>query len=185
MVNGTWRLDVDRGDPMGPYLTVMNCSEMAIEAMEKGEKEVETIHRLSIKNNELRIQKKSRVNDVDERYKLNEKIITTISNKKDGSDCKQKSTFVTSEDNGKTSVTIKTIMPTINGLAEVVDARRLETGNVMYQELTITNFDTSVSSTTKRWFNRIGDYTFNEDAVSGAGSGVASTPAANNIAMQF
>jgi len=43
-------------------------------------------------------------------------------------------------------------MPTTNGVAEVVDSRRLE-GGWLYQELGITNLSTGQSAVCRRWFS--------------------------------
>ncbi|GMI47693.1 hypothetical protein TrCOL_g1217 [Triparma columacea] len=149
-LNGAWRLDVQRGDQIRGYLTAMDCSEMAIEAMEKAEKEVDTIHIITISPSSYTIVKKSRVNDMKESFAQNTRCSTHIAISKDGSSTKEKTTYVTSTDD-LTSVIVKSVMPTTNGMAEVVDARRLESG-WLYQELAITNLSTGKSSLTRRWF---------------------------------
>mmetsp|Transcript_18782 Transcript_18782/g.39101 ORF Transcript_18782/g.39101 Transcript_18782/m.39101 type:complete len:192 (+) Transcript_18782:39-614(+) len=150
-LNGAWRLDPGRGDNIRGYLTTMNCSDMAIEAMEKAEKEVDTIHVISLTPTVYTITKKSRVNDLRESFTMNTRCSTHIAITKDGSSTKEKTTYVTATDD-LTSVIVKSVMPTTNGIAEVVDARRLESG-WLYQELQITNLSTGQSSLTRRWFS--------------------------------
>ena len=86
-----------------------------------------------------------------ESFTQNTRCSTHIAISKDGSSTKEKTTYVTSTDD-LTSVIVKSVMPTTNGVAEVVDARRLESG-WLYQELQITNLSTGISSLTRRWFS--------------------------------
>ncbi|GMH66675.1 hypothetical protein TrVE_jg7868 [Triparma verrucosa] len=152
-LNGAWRLEIHRSDSIRGYLGAMNCSEMAIEAMEKAEKEVETVHIITLTPQAYTIAKKSRVNNFKETYRLNQRVVTTIAITKDGMSTKEKTTYVTT-DEGFTTIRIKSTMPTTNGIAEVSDTRRLENG-LLYQELVLTNLSTGASNLTKRWWHPI------------------------------
>ena len=121
--------------------------------MEKAEKEVETIHVINLDPSAYTITKKSRVNNFTETYRLNQRVVTTIAITKDGSHTKEKTTYVTTDDTFS-SLRVKSTMPTTNGIAEVVDSRRLENGG-LYQELVLTNISTGASCVTKRYWHAI------------------------------
>ena len=63
-LSGAWILDKTR-EPwsMKHYLEVMNVDPTAIEAHEKGEKDHDTIHTISMDERRVRIVKRSRVNN--------------------------------------------------------------------------------------------------------------------------
>ena len=63
-LNGAWILDKTR-EPwsMKHYLEVMNVDPLAIEAHEKGEKEHDTIHTITMDHQRVQIVKRSRVNN--------------------------------------------------------------------------------------------------------------------------
>uniref|UniRef100_A0A7S2K335 Uncharacterized protein n=1 Tax=Leptocylindrus danicus TaxID=163516 RepID=A0A7S2K335_9STRA len=150
-LNGVWRLDKSRGEPsMKGYLEVMGVTAMAIEAHEKGEKDVETRNNIELTGSKLRIKKTSRVNNLQEEFPIGQEIIKTLM----GGGDRQKVTRVDSE--GLHHVKITTQMPTMNGKAEVVDIKTLVTEDdgktVLRQDLTIRNVDTGQTKTTERWF---------------------------------
>ena len=151
-LNGGWKLDKTRGEPsMRRYLETMGVSELAIVAHEKGEAEVDTINMIQMSDKRFKIKKTSRVNDLEEEYDIGKETITKLPPTGE----KEKITLVVS--NGPCHVCVSTKMPTMNGLAEVVDVKELmKLDNVhfpvMMQSLTITNMDTKKSSLTKRYY---------------------------------
>lgn len=135
---------------MKGYLEVMGVTAMAIEAHEKGEKDVETRNNIALSAVTLRIKKTSRVNNLQEEFTVGKDMTKTLA----GGGNRQKMTRVDSD--GLHHVKITTQMPTMNGKAEVVDIKTLVTEDdgktVLRQDLTIRNVDTGQTKTTQRWF---------------------------------
>uniref|UniRef100_A0A7S0PHQ3 Cytosolic fatty-acid binding proteins domain-containing protein n=1 Tax=Leptocylindrus aporus TaxID=1398097 RepID=A0A7S0PHQ3_9STRA len=149
-LNGVWKLDKTRGEPsMRGYLEVMGVDGLAIEAHEKGERDVDTLHHILLTGDTYRVKKTSRVNNLQEEFALGKETLTTLA---DGN--RQKKTLVESENN--TTVRICTHMPTVNGAAEVTDVKTLvheDNGRVcMHQELIIKNLNNGKTKVTRRWF---------------------------------
>ena len=147
----------------------MDCSEMAIEAMEKGEKDFPTLHTIQLTEQSYTISKKSRVNDLTESYRLHTDTVTNIIISKDGKS-KNKVTSVSipklsilsptvetdvdgnpipvNPDNlvkqmkENTAIKVITKMPTSNGTALVTDQRELSScGRYLVQVLTVENVE--------------------------------------------
>jgi hypothetical protein len=149
-LNGSWILDKNRGDwSMRGYLETLNVPELAIQANEKGENELDTIHTIEITstktsegikkesgsteedddddeeeeqqhhNNKVKIIKRSRVN--------NDLIVELILGKESieylKPDDRQKKQIATSDD--KTNLKIVSSLLTVNGMAHVTDTKRL------------------------------------------------------------
>lgn len=150
-LNGGWKLDKTRGEPsMRRYLETMGVSELAIVAHEKGEAEVDTINVITMNDTNFKIKKTSRVNDLVEEYEIGKETLTKLT-----PGDKEKWTLVQSE--GPTHVCVTTRMPTMNGLAEVIDIKTLvdidgESSTMMKQLLTITNKDKDKSHLTERYY---------------------------------
>lgn len=142
-------LDKTRGEPsMRSYLEIMGVNVLAIEAHEKGEKDVDTLHHIHLTENSFKIKKTSRVNNLQEEFILGKKTSHALAG-----GARVKTTLVVSD--GLNHVKIDTHMPTMNGIAEVIDVKNLiqEDGNIfLKQELTIQNVDNGNSKTTTRWF---------------------------------
>eukprot|EP00569_Conticribra_weissflogii_P015591 CAMPEP_0171399882 /NCGR_PEP_ID=MMETSP0880-20121228/6910_1 /TAXON_ID=67004 /ORGANISM="Thalassiosira weissflogii, Strain CCMP1336" /LENGTH=189 /DNA_ID=CAMNT_0011914117 /DNA_START=218 /DNA_END=787 /DNA_ORIENTATION=- len=148
-MNGTWILDKSRGSPsMRGYLETMGVTELAIEAHEKGEAEHETIHQIDFADNRFRIKKVSRVTDLDLELTLGEEFRQNMPGDR------VKTVLATSECPGQ-EVRIESRMPTMNGVANVVDVKSLvREGDllILVQTLTITNELTGKQHTTTRYF---------------------------------
>mmetsp|Transcript_10713 Transcript_10713/g.17691 ORF Transcript_10713/g.17691 Transcript_10713/m.17691 type:complete len:189 (-) Transcript_10713:1938-2504(-) len=148
-MNGTWRLDKLRGKPsMRGYLETMGVPELAIEAHEKGEEDHETIHTIEFSDTHFKIKKQSRVTDMGLELKLGEECLANLPGDR------VKTTIATSESPGQ-QVKIVSRMPTMNGMANVVDTKMLQReGNllVLVQTLTIKNELSGKEHTTTRYF---------------------------------
>ena len=153
-LNGSWILDKNRGDwSMRGYLETLNVPELAIQANEKGENELDTIHTIEItstttsegikkesgpieeedddeeqqeqqhSNNKVKIIKRSRVN--------NDLIVELILGKESieylKPDDRPKKQIATSDDliGCKTNLKIVSTLLTVNGMAHVTDTKRL------------------------------------------------------------
>jgi hypothetical protein len=152
-LNGSWILDKNRGDwSMRGYLETLNVPELAIQANEKGENELDTIHTIEItstttsegiekesgsieeddnkeeeeqqhNNNKVKIIKRSRVN--------NDLIVQLILGKESieylKPDDRPKKQIATSDDliGCKTNLKIVSSLLTVNGMAHVTDSKRL------------------------------------------------------------
>jgi len=78
-LNGKWILNRDRGSPsVRGFLETMGVSVLAIEANEKGEKEHDTIHEITLTEKEYKIKKLSRVNDMTLEVTLGEEHVKTL-----------------------------------------------------------------------------------------------------------
>ena len=63
-LDGVWKLDKNRGEwSMRGYLETLNVNELAIQAHEKGETEHDTFHTITINGDDIKIVKRSRVNN--------------------------------------------------------------------------------------------------------------------------
>ncbi|KAL3797078.1 hypothetical protein ACHAW5_007579 [Stephanodiscus triporus] len=148
-MNGTWILDKRRGSPsMRGYLETMGVTELAIEAHEKGESEHETLNIIEFDDVYFKIKKLSRVTDLDLELKLGEEFRQTLPGDR------VKTVLATSDNPGK-SVRIVSRMPTMNGMATVVDTKTLQReGNilVLVQTLVISNERLGREHTTIRYF---------------------------------
>lgn len=145
-LNGAWKLDKSRGGKLRGYLETMDVPEMAIVAHEKGEADVDTINVIELNESTLRIKKTSRVNDLVEEFVIGKetKIVLHPGDREK---------LVTATSKNSKNFCIKTIMSTMNGVAEVYDDRQLvmlEDGVFMLQELVITNKTTGRSYLTNR-----------------------------------
>eukprot|EP00531_Pseudo-nitzschia_arenysensis_P008432 CAMPEP_0116143456 /NCGR_PEP_ID=MMETSP0329-20121206/15464_1 /TAXON_ID=697910 /ORGANISM="Pseudo-nitzschia arenysensis, Strain B593" /LENGTH=230 /DNA_ID=CAMNT_0003638785 /DNA_START=37 /DNA_END=729 /DNA_ORIENTATION=- len=151
-LNGGWILDKSRGEwSMRGYLETLNVPELAIQANEKGESELDTVHVIELNDEKVKITKRSRVNNnlVVELVFGNE-LVEYLK-----PDQRTKKQLATTEDPGK-HLKIESSLLTVNGMAHVVDIKRLvqeEKGSVLIQELTITNPESQKSHTTTRYFN--------------------------------
>lgn len=151
-LNGGWILDKSRGEwSMRGYLETLNVPELAIQANEKGENELDTVHVIELNEEKVKITKRSRVNN----NLIVELVFGTEKVEYLKPDQRPKKQLVTTEDPGK-HLKIESSLLTVNGLAHVVDIKRLvqeEKGSVLIQELTITNPESQKSHTTTRYFN--------------------------------
>ena len=115
---------------MTPYLQTMNVPDMAIQAHEKGELETDTYHTITLTDKHVKIVKRSRVNDdvVVELELGNEKTEMLRAWSTDRSiknpENRPKTALATTEDPGK-HLRIENSLVTVNGLARVVDTKRL------------------------------------------------------------
>mmetsp|Transcript_18592 Transcript_18592/g.46120 ORF Transcript_18592/g.46120 Transcript_18592/m.46120 type:complete len:227 (+) Transcript_18592:87-767(+) len=151
-LNGGWILDKSRGEwSMRGYLETLNVPELAIQANEKGENELDTVHVIELSEDKVKITKRSRVNNnlVLELVFGNE-LVEYLK-----PDQRPKKQLATTEDPGQ-HLKIESSLLTVNGMAHVVDIKRLvqeDKGSVLVQELTITNPESQKSHTTTRYFN--------------------------------
>lgn len=148
-INGCWILDKSREAwSMNSYLKTLHVDPLAIEAHEKGEKEVDTLHTIHLDRRKLKIVKRSRVNNdfVVELVLGKENVETLPGNRTKTS---------VAHSNGPAHVQIESSLLTVNGKASVSDIKELieEEGKiVLKQTLSIRNEDTKESSTTTRYF---------------------------------
>ena len=78
-LNGKWILNRNRGSPsVRGFLETMGVSGLAIEANEKGEKEHDTIHEITLTDSTYRIKKLSRVNDLTLEVNLGEEHVKCL-----------------------------------------------------------------------------------------------------------
>ena len=151
-LNGGWILDKSRGEwSMRGYLETLNVPELAIQANEKGETELDTLHVIELNDEKVKITKRSRVNN----NLIVELVFGTESVEYLKPDKRPKKQLATTEDPGK-HLKIESSLLTVNGMAHVVDIKRLvqeEKGSILIQELTITNPASEKSHTTTRYFN--------------------------------
>lgn len=131
-LNGAWVLDRNRGSPSAKgFLQTMSLSDHAIEANEKGDQEHDTIHDISLTSQHFSITKTSRVNDLTLNVTLGQEHLETMERvedkySKESATAKMdrwKKTMATSEHLGH--VRVETSMPTINGIARVLDVKTL------------------------------------------------------------
>mmetsp|Transcript_14375 Transcript_14375/g.30755 ORF Transcript_14375/g.30755 Transcript_14375/m.30755 type:complete len:186 (-) Transcript_14375:59-616(-) len=147
-MNGTWILDKRRGSSMRGYLETMGVTELAIEAHEKGESDHDTINIIEFNDEYFKIKKISRVTDLGLELRLGQEFRQTLPGDR------VKTVLATSDSPGK-SVKIVSRMPTMNGIATVVDTKTLQReGNilVLVQTLVIRNERNGKEHTTVRYF---------------------------------
>ncbi|KAL7534510.1 hypothetical protein ACHAXR_007265 [Thalassiosira sp. AJA248-18] len=148
-MNGTWMLDKRRGSPsMRGYLETMGVTELAIEAHEKGESEHDTINIIEFDNEYFKIKKMSRVTDLGLELKLGKESKINMPGDR------VKTVLATSNCPGK-SVKIVSRMPTMNGMACVVDTKTLQREGpvlILVQTLVIKNERSGKEHTTVRYF---------------------------------
>ena len=148
-MNGAWKLDKNRGQPsMRGYLETMGVTQLAIEAHEKGEEEHDTIHVIEFSDDNFSIKKMSRVNDLKLDLQLGKEL------KLDMPGDRTKTIIATSDKPGQ-NVKIVSRMPTINGMAHVIDEKTLVREQnllVLVQKLTIKNELNGNQNTTTRYF---------------------------------
>lgn len=149
-MSGTWVLDKKRGEPsMRGYLETMGVTDIAIEAHEKAELEHETYHTIDWQNQNFKIKKLSRVTDLELDLKLG------IEHSQNLPDNRVKTILATSE-NPTQSIKIVSRLPTMNGMASVVDTKTLQRDGsgtlILVQTLVITNERSGATNTTTRYF---------------------------------
>jgi hypothetical protein len=181
---GAWILDKSRGQPsMRGYLETMGVNDLAIEAHEKGDAEHDTVHTMSIGPSlqphvppVFCIFKQSRVNNLQVTVPMDQQWHDTDLGvmSKGGTayvspkalpvgpppERRIKSTRVVMEASDR--IRIESKLPTMNGIARVVDLKTLISNDVdingralpavMKQELTVWNEKSKQSHTTVRYF---------------------------------
>jgi hypothetical protein len=149
-LNGCWILDKTVGDwSMNKYLETMQVDPLAIEAHDKADKENDTFHTIELDSKQVKITKRSRVNnDVVVQLELGKEQTEFLP---PGN--RPKRTLARSE--GPMHLEIQSSLQTMNGKASVSDIKRLKTINdktYLVQELSIINEGTQQSCTTTRYF---------------------------------
>lgn len=144
-LNGCWVLDKSMPDwSMASYLSVLKVDDLAIEAHEKAEKEVDTYHTIELSLDKFKIVKRSRVNnDLVLELPLNHTVAEGLPSGR------VKQSVAVSH--GPSHVQVNHSIETTNGWADVTDVKEVE-GPHYKQTLTITNRQTHVSHTTTRYF---------------------------------
>ena len=121
---------------MRGYLETMNVSELAIEAHEKGEADHDTINIIEFDDHYFKIKKQSRITDLGLELPLGKEFKQTLPGDR------VKTILATTDNPGK-AVKIVSTMPTMNGIATVVDTKTLtreESGIlVLVQTLVVRN----------------------------------------------
>ena len=134
---------------MRKYLETMGVDELAIQANEKGELEVDTFRTIDITDRTIQIVKRSRVNnDLVMELTLDEPHVEFLS--PGDREKKMLLTCLTPQ-----QVQIESSLLTVNGLAKVTEIQTLlqeEDATVIQQKLSITNVSSGVSHTTIRYF---------------------------------
>lgn len=151
-LNGSWILDKSRGEwSMRGYLETLNVPELAIQANEKGENELDTVHAIELDDKKVKIAKRSRVNNnLVVELTFGDELIEYLK-----PDERPKKQLATTEDSGKHLKIVSSLL-TVNGMAHVTDIKRLvqeSKGSVLVQELIITNPESNKTHTTTRYFN--------------------------------
>jgi hypothetical protein len=136
---------------MRGYLETLNVPELAIQANEKGESELDTLHAIEVNDEKVKITKRSRVNNnLVVELTFGVEAVEYLK-----PDQRPKKQLVTTVDPGK-HLKIESSLLTVNGMAHVTDTKRLvqeAKGSVLVQELTITNPESKKTNTTTRYFN--------------------------------
>lgn len=151
-LNGAWILEKSRGLwSMRGYLETLNVPELAIQANEKGENELDTVHTIELKDETIKITKRSRVNNnLVVELTLGKELVEYLK-----PDDRPKKQLATTEDPGKHLKIVSSLL-TVNGMAHVTDIKRLvqeDKGSILIQELTISNPESNKSHTATRYFN--------------------------------
>lgn len=176
-LNGGWILDKTRGEwSMRGYLETLNVPELAIQANEKGESELDTVHVIELNDEKVKITKRSRVNNnLVVELVIGNELVEYLK-----PDERPKKQLATTENPGK-HLKIASSLLTVNGMAHVVDIKRLvqeDKGSVLVQELTITNPESQKSHTTTRYFNP------KEETIGELGAAIATAGAVQNEASK-
>ena len=133
---------------MRGYLETMGVTELAIEAHEKGESEHDTINIIEFDDEHFKIKKMSRVTDLGLELKLGQEFRQTLPGDR------VKTVLATSDNPGQ-STRIISRMPTMNGVATVVDTKTLQREDnilVLVQTLVLKNERSGKEHTTVRYF---------------------------------
>lgn len=151
-LNGSWILDKTRGAwSIRGYLETLNVPELAIQANEKGETELDTVHTIEVDDEKIKITKSSRVNnDLVVELTFGNELLEYLK-----PDDRPKKQLATTEDPGK-HLKIESSLLTVNGMAHVTDIKQLlqeAKASVLVQELIITNPESNKTHTTTRYFN--------------------------------
>jgi len=141
---------------MRGYLETMGVTELAIEAHEKGEVDHDTIHQILISSDRYSITKKSLVNDLSEEFLLGVESKQQLpSLLKGGDGGREKSTLAASD--GPRHLRIMTRMPTMNGVAELIETKTINDEGNYVQILALRNATTGKSHKTTRMFLPLND----------------------------
>ena len=149
-LNGVWILDKSRVPwSMNEYLRTMEVDELAIEAHEKGEREQDTIHTITLTAERVKIVKQSRVNN---------NVVVELDLGQERTEYlppldRPKTSLATSDN--PSHLRIQSSLQTVNGRAKVTDIKTLQQEDdktVLRQQLTIVNEQNGQSSTTTRYF---------------------------------
>jgi hypothetical protein len=128
-LNGSWKLDKSRdGWSMRAYLAVMEVDPLAIEAHDRAEQEADTIHTISVvPHKSYHIIKQSRVNnDLITELPLDGTTEATATVRKIlAPGDRLQTSRATSNDGGKTHISILSTIETVNGTAVIVDTKEL------------------------------------------------------------
>jgi len=137
---------------MRGYLETLNVPELAIQANEKGESELDTLQTIELTDEKVKITKRSRVNSnlvVELTYGT--ELVEYLK-----PDDRPKKQLATTEDPGNHLKIVSSLL-TVNGMAHVTDIKQLVQeegkGSVLIQKLTITNPESTKTHTTTRYFN--------------------------------
>jgi len=166
-LNGAWILDKNRGDwSMRGYLETLNVPELAIQANEKGDNELDTIHIIEFSTSQEAEEETEHKVEIIKRSRVNNDLIVGLILGKENiehlkPDDRPKIQLATTEDLiGKTHLQIVSSLLTVNGMAHVTDIKNIiqeeqikGKTTVMIQKLTITNPETKKTHTTTRYFN--------------------------------
>jgi hypothetical protein len=128
-LNGSWKLDKSReGWSMRTYLSVMEVDPLAIEAHDRAEQEADTIHTITIvAHKSYHIIKQSRVNnDLITELPLDGTTEATATVRKIlAPGDRLQTSRATSNDGGRTHISILSTIETVNGTAVIVDTKEL------------------------------------------------------------
>ena len=150
-LNGSWILDKSRGNwQMKEYLETMQVDPLAIEAHEKGDRETDTIHTITLGNGKVQIVKRSRVNnDLTIDLDLGMEKVEYLSPGE-----RPKRIMAQSQHPGHLHLQ-STLLTLNNGQANVTDIKELiqeEGRTTLAQRLTIVNEQTGKSHSVTRYF---------------------------------
>lgn len=128
-LNGSWKLDKSReGWSMRTYLSVMEVDPLAIEAHDRAELEADTVHTIAVvPHRSYRIVKRSRVNNdlVTELPLDGTNEATSTVRKVLAPGNRLQTSRATSNDGGKTHISILSTIETVNGTAVIIDTKEL------------------------------------------------------------
>jgi hypothetical protein len=128
-LNGSWKLDKSKdGWSMRTYLAVMEVDPLAIEAHDRAEQEADTIHTITVvPHKSYHIIKQSRVNnDLITELPLDGTTEATATVRKIlAPGDRLQTSRATSNDGGRTHISILSTIETVNGTAVIVDTKEL------------------------------------------------------------